>query len=156
MPKQKRPSGKRNKTGFVIGRAGFAKISAVEGIRSKPTMGKAGRGSPQQGFVGGRNSQGDHSRLSQSLSRVACMMRQFHARKPGSAPQSCIGGPKNLLIFFIKERGRANSHAQTTLNFHFIALSCVCWRLSLSRLVRNLADQNSVRMDGVVENRQPS
>ncbi|MEA2896832.1 MAG: hypothetical protein QOJ84_2447 [Bradyrhizobium sp.] len=40
MPKQKRPSGKNDKTGFVIGRAGFAKISAVEGIRLKPTMEK--------------------------------------------------------------------------------------------------------------------
>jgi hypothetical protein len=40
MPKQKRPPGKPSKTGFVIGRAGFAKISAVEGIRLKPTMEK--------------------------------------------------------------------------------------------------------------------
>jgi hypothetical protein len=40
MPKQKRPAGKTNKTGFVIGRAGFAKISAVEGIRLKPMMEK--------------------------------------------------------------------------------------------------------------------
>ena len=40
MPKQKRPTGKINKTGFVIGRAGFAKISAVEGIRLKPAMNK--------------------------------------------------------------------------------------------------------------------
>ena len=40
MPKQKRPTGKTNKTGFVIGRAGFAKISAVEGIRLKPAMKK--------------------------------------------------------------------------------------------------------------------
>jgi hypothetical protein len=38
MPKQKRPTGKTNKTSFVIGRAGFAKISAVEGIRLKPAM----------------------------------------------------------------------------------------------------------------------
>src|SRR4051812_248271 len=34
------PTGKPNKTGFVIGRAGFGKISAVEGIRLKPTMEK--------------------------------------------------------------------------------------------------------------------
>jgi hypothetical protein len=40
MPKQKRPTGKTNKTSFVIGRAGFAKISAVEGIRLNPTMEK--------------------------------------------------------------------------------------------------------------------
>jgi hypothetical protein len=40
MPKQKRPSGKNDKTGFVIGRAGFAKISAVEGVRLKPAMNK--------------------------------------------------------------------------------------------------------------------
>jgi hypothetical protein len=40
MPKQKRPTGKTNETGFVIGRAGFAKISAVEGIRLKPAMEK--------------------------------------------------------------------------------------------------------------------
>jgi hypothetical protein len=38
MPKQKRTTGKNSKTGFVIGRAGFAKISAVEGIRLKPAM----------------------------------------------------------------------------------------------------------------------
>jgi hypothetical protein len=30
MPKQKPPSAKTDKTGFVIGRTGFAKISAVE------------------------------------------------------------------------------------------------------------------------------
>jgi hypothetical protein len=40
MPKQKRAIGKSSKTGFVIGRAGFAKISAVEGIRLKPAMKK--------------------------------------------------------------------------------------------------------------------
>jgi hypothetical protein len=40
MPKQKRPTVKTNKTGFVIGRAGFAKISAVEGIQLKPVMEK--------------------------------------------------------------------------------------------------------------------
>ena len=40
MPKQKRPTGKRSKTGFIIGHAGFAKISAVEGIRLKPAMKK--------------------------------------------------------------------------------------------------------------------
>jgi hypothetical protein len=40
MPKQKRSTGKTNKTGFVIGRAGFAKISAVEGVLLKPAMNK--------------------------------------------------------------------------------------------------------------------
>jgi hypothetical protein len=29
MPRQKRPTGKRSKKGFVLGHAGFAKISAV-------------------------------------------------------------------------------------------------------------------------------
>jgi hypothetical protein len=38
MPKQKRPTGKGTKTGFVLGHAAFAKISAVEGIRLKPAM----------------------------------------------------------------------------------------------------------------------
>ncbi|HYS84515.1 MAG TPA: hypothetical protein VEN78_05890 [Bradyrhizobium sp.] len=40
MPKQKRSTGKGSKTGFVLGRAGFTKISAVEGIRLKPAMKK--------------------------------------------------------------------------------------------------------------------
>lgn len=40
MPKQKQSTGKSSKAGFVIGRAGFAKISAVEGIRLKPAMRK--------------------------------------------------------------------------------------------------------------------
>ncbi|MBR0958910.1 hypothetical protein [Bradyrhizobium japonicum] len=40
MPKQKRQIGKTGKGGFVVGRAGFAKISAVEGIRLKPAMTK--------------------------------------------------------------------------------------------------------------------
>ena len=40
MPKQKRPTEKPNKTGFVIGRAGFAKISAVEGVQLTPMMEK--------------------------------------------------------------------------------------------------------------------
>lgn len=38
MSKQKQQAGKRSKTGFAIGRAGFTKISAVEGIRLKPAM----------------------------------------------------------------------------------------------------------------------
>jgi len=40
MPKQKRSTGKSSKTGFVIGRTSFTKISAVEGIRLKPAMEK--------------------------------------------------------------------------------------------------------------------
>jgi hypothetical protein len=40
MPKQKRATGKSSKTSFIIGAAGFAKISAVEGIRLKPAMKK--------------------------------------------------------------------------------------------------------------------
>ena len=38
MPKQKRPTEKSSKAGFIVGRAGFTKISAVEGIRLKPAM----------------------------------------------------------------------------------------------------------------------
>jgi hypothetical protein len=40
MPKQKRSTGKSSKVGFVVGCAGFTKISAVEGIRLKPAMKK--------------------------------------------------------------------------------------------------------------------
>jgi hypothetical protein len=40
MPKQKRSTGRNSKTGFVLGQAGFAKISAVEGIRLSPAMKK--------------------------------------------------------------------------------------------------------------------
>jgi hypothetical protein len=40
MPKQKRSTGKSSKSGFVVGRASFTKISAVEGIRLKPAMEK--------------------------------------------------------------------------------------------------------------------
>jgi hypothetical protein len=40
MPKQKRTTGKGSKTGFVVGHADFAKISAVEGIRLSPAMKK--------------------------------------------------------------------------------------------------------------------
>jgi hypothetical protein len=38
MVKQKPTTGKSGKTGFVVGPADFAKISAVEGIRLKPAM----------------------------------------------------------------------------------------------------------------------
>jgi len=40
MPKLERSTGKGSKTGFVIGHANFAKISAVEDIRLKPAMKK--------------------------------------------------------------------------------------------------------------------
>jgi hypothetical protein len=40
MPKQKRSPGRNSKTVFVLGQAGFAKISAVEGIRLSPAMKK--------------------------------------------------------------------------------------------------------------------
>jgi hypothetical protein len=35
---QKHSTGKGSKSGFIIGRASFTKISAVEGIRLKPAM----------------------------------------------------------------------------------------------------------------------
>jgi hypothetical protein len=38
MPRQKTSTGKSGKTGFTVGRAGFSKISAVEGIHLKPAM----------------------------------------------------------------------------------------------------------------------
>jgi len=38
MRNQKRPTKKSTNLGFVLGEASFAKISAVEGIRVKPTM----------------------------------------------------------------------------------------------------------------------
>jgi hypothetical protein len=38
MPKRKHSTPKSGKTGFVIGRAGFKRISAVEGIELKPAM----------------------------------------------------------------------------------------------------------------------
>ena len=50
MPKQKRSTGKSSKTGFIIGRAGFAKISAVEGIRLKPAMKERAAGATSKGL----------------------------------------------------------------------------------------------------------
>jgi hypothetical protein len=38
MPKRKHSTTKSGKSGFVIGRAGFERISAVEGIQLKPAM----------------------------------------------------------------------------------------------------------------------
>ena len=40
MPKRQRSTGKALSKSFVIGRASFTKISAVEGIRLKPAMKK--------------------------------------------------------------------------------------------------------------------
>ena len=40
MPKQKQSVGKSGKSGFVVGRASFGKISAVEGIRLLPAAKK--------------------------------------------------------------------------------------------------------------------
>jgi hypothetical protein len=40
MPKQESSTGKSGKKGFVVGRAGFTKISAAEGIRRKPAVKK--------------------------------------------------------------------------------------------------------------------
>jgi hypothetical protein len=50
MQKQKRPIGKGNKTGFVIGHANFTKISAVEGIRLKPAMKKRAAKAASEGL----------------------------------------------------------------------------------------------------------
>ena len=50
MPKQKRSTAKSVKVGFVIGRASFAKISAVEGIRLKPAMKKRATEAATQGL----------------------------------------------------------------------------------------------------------
>jgi hypothetical protein len=40
MRKQKQSIGKSGKSGFVVGRASFTKVSAVEGIQLKPAMEK--------------------------------------------------------------------------------------------------------------------
>jgi hypothetical protein len=50
MPKQKRSTGKGVKTGFVVGRASFTKISAVEGIRLKPVMEKRAADAASKGL----------------------------------------------------------------------------------------------------------
>jgi hypothetical protein len=50
MPRQKRPIGKRSKKGFVLGNAGFAKISAVEGVRLKPVMKKRASDASSEGL----------------------------------------------------------------------------------------------------------
>jgi hypothetical protein len=53
MPRQKRPTGKRSKKGFVLGHAGFAKISAVEGVRLKPAMKKRASDASSEGLSPG-------------------------------------------------------------------------------------------------------
>jgi hypothetical protein len=50
MPKQMRTTGKGNKMSFVIGRANFTKISAVEGIRLKPAMKKRAAEAASEGL----------------------------------------------------------------------------------------------------------
>lgn len=40
MTKPRQSTGKSGKPGFAVGRAGFKKISAVEGIQLKPAMEK--------------------------------------------------------------------------------------------------------------------
>jgi hypothetical protein len=49
MPKQERSIGKR-KNSFVLGQAGFAKISAVDGIRLKPAMKKRAADASSKGL----------------------------------------------------------------------------------------------------------
>jgi hypothetical protein len=50
MAKQKNPTGNSGRSGFVIGAAGFAKISAVEGIRLKPAMKKRAADAASKGL----------------------------------------------------------------------------------------------------------
>jgi len=50
MPKQKRSPEKSGKTGFVVGHPGFAKISAVEGIRLKPVMKQRAQQATKEGL----------------------------------------------------------------------------------------------------------
>lgn len=69
MVKQKHSSGKVANKGFVVGAAGFAKISAVEGIRLKPAMKK-------------RALEADRKGLSAEETRRA-IIRSY--RKPGRA-----------------------------------------------------------------------
>jgi hypothetical protein len=51
MPKQKRTTGKATKTGFIVGAAGFAKISAVEGIHLSPAMKKRAAEAKSKGLT---------------------------------------------------------------------------------------------------------
>ncbi len=52
MAKQKKPDAKGAKpTGFVVGRAGFSKISAVEGIHLTPVMKERARDAGRKGLT---------------------------------------------------------------------------------------------------------
>jgi hypothetical protein len=51
MAKQNDTSGKPAKTGFVVGATGFAKISAVEGIRLSPAMKKRAAEADSKGLT---------------------------------------------------------------------------------------------------------
>ncbi len=50
MASQKKSTKKTGRAGFVIGRAGFGKISAVEGIRMTPAMKKRAATSDSKGL----------------------------------------------------------------------------------------------------------
>ena len=50
MSKPKQPGAKAKKKGFVIGRASFGKISAVESIRLTPTMKKRAAQAEREGL----------------------------------------------------------------------------------------------------------
>jgi len=50
MSKPKQPGTKVKKKGFVIGRAAFGKISAVEGIRLTPAMEKRAADAERKGL----------------------------------------------------------------------------------------------------------
>jgi hypothetical protein len=51
MSKPKQPGAKAKKTGFVIGRTAFDKISAVEGIRLTPAMKKRATEAERKGLT---------------------------------------------------------------------------------------------------------
>jgi hypothetical protein len=50
MSKPKQPGTKAKKKGFVIGRASFGKISAVEGVRLTPAMKKRAADAEREGL----------------------------------------------------------------------------------------------------------
>jgi hypothetical protein len=52
MSKQKPPTSESGKAGFVVGRANFDKISAVEGIRLKPAMKERAAEAASKGLSG--------------------------------------------------------------------------------------------------------
>ena len=51
MPKTKQPRKAKKKSGFVIGRASFGKISAIEGIRLTPAMKKRAADAERMGLL---------------------------------------------------------------------------------------------------------